>query len=601
MKSPLIIALFAACAAAAQVDFRVETVKAEASAESPARVDLVLDIAPKWHIYGKTASVGEPTKFEFSLPDGIKSVSLEWQKEKTFESFGEKYGGYDGKATVSALIYPKAGAKAGTEKIKVSAKWLACSDTCVPQEKSAEFEVEIAGGAKAADGGLQNASEIPRLAANAQISKNSPAATPPEDVGKNAGAGENGEPRGARAGFFAVLCAAFAGGLILNLMPCVFPVIGLKIMSFARGAGSSRKSAVLGAAAYAGGIVASFCALAGALIALRAAGENLGWGFQLQNPVFAAAMALLFFAMALSFAGAFEIGAGFAGGSSGTDGRHKYLSSALSGVLAVLVASPCTAPFMGSALGAALAGEASTAESMSVFAMLGLGMASPYVVLAAFPALAKRMPRAGAWTEILKNILSIPLFATVVWLVWLYGKQTGETVHLLSALLVLGVGLRIYGMFSLPHFSRRTRIFAKCAAAAAIAAAMYIGAVGAEFAEENRSGKSAEDAWSAAKVDALRRDGRRVYVDFTAAWCLTCQYNKRVLHSEKIKKLFAERKIAVLVGDWTNRDESITEELKKYGRAGVPLNLLFPPKGRPIELPAVLTESALIEAVDKTE
>ena len=256
---------------------------------------------------------------------------------------------------------------------------------------------------------------------------------------------------------------------------------------------------------------------------------------------------------------------------------------------------------MGSALGAALAGGASTAESMSVFAMLGLGMASPYVVLAAFPALAKRMPRAGAWTETLKNILSIPLFATVVWLVWLYGKQTGETVHLLSALLVLGVGLRIYGMFSLPHFSRRTRIFAKCAAAAAIAAAMYIGAVGAEFAEENRSGKSAEDAWSAAKVDALRRDGRRVYVDFTAAWCLTCQYNKRVLHSEKIKKLFAERKIAVLVGDWTNRDESITEELKKYGRAGVPLNLLFPPKGRPIELPAVLTESALIEAVDKTE
>ena len=298
MKSPLIIALFAACAASAQVDFRVETVKAEASAESPARVDLVLDIAPKWHIYGKTASVGEPTKFEFSLPDGIKSVSLEWQKEKTFESFGEKYGGYDGKATVSALIYPKAGAKAGTEKIKVSAKWLACSDTCVPQEKSAEFEVEIAGGAKAADGGLQNASESPRLAANAQISKNSPAATPPEDVGKNAGADESGEPSGTHSGFWAVLCAAFAGGLILNLMPCVFPVIGLKIMSFARGAGASRKSAVLGAAAYAGGIVASFCALAGALIALRAAGENLGWGFQLQNPVFAAAMALLFFARA---------------------------------------------------------------------------------------------------------------------------------------------------------------------------------------------------------------------------------------------------------------------------------------------------------------
>ena len=585
MKSPLIIALFAACAASAQVDFRVETVKAEASADSPARVDFVLDIAPKWHIYGKASSVGEPTKFEFSLPDGIKSVSLEWQKEKTFESFGEKYGGYDGKTTVSALIYPKSDAKSGVEKIKVSAKWLACADTCVPQEKSAEFEVEIAGGEKSA--------------ANAEISKSK--TSPALLTADKPSASESIEPRKAHSGFFAILCAAFAGGLILNLMPCVFPVIGLKIMSFARGAGASRKSAVLGAAAYAGGIVASFCALAGALIALRAAGENLGWGFQLQNPIFAATMALLFFAMALSFAGAFEIGAGFAGGSAETGGKRKYLSSAMSGVLAVLVASPCTAPFMGSALGAALAGGASTAESMSIFAVLGLGMASPYVVLAAFPALAKRMPKAGAWTETLKNILSIPLFATVVWLAWLYEKQTGESVRLLSALLVLGVGLRIYGMFSLPHFSRRTRIFSKCAAGAAIVAAIYICAIGTNGGGENRRIENAENAWSASKVEALRRDGKRVYVDFTAAWCLTCQYNKMILHSEKIKKLFDERKIAVLVGDWTNRDESITEELKKYGRAGVPLNLLFPQKGKPVELPAVLTESAIIEAVDKTE
>lgn len=269
MKSPLIIALFAACAAAAQVDFRVETVKAEASAESPARVDLVLDIAPKWHIYGKTASVGEPTKFEFSLPDGIKSVSLEWQKEKTFESFGEKYGGYDGKATVSALIYPKAGAKAGTEKIKVSAKWLACSDTCVPQEKSAEFEVEIAGGAKAADGGtFKSCQKAPVLRRTLQISKNLPRLRHrPEGCRQKTRARAKTESRAGRGrDFLRFFCAAFAGGLILNLMPCVFPVIGLKIMSFARGAGASGKSAVLGAAAYAGGIVASFCALAGVLM-----------------------------------------------------------------------------------------------------------------------------------------------------------------------------------------------------------------------------------------------------------------------------------------------------------------------------------------------
>lgn len=564
LKTPILLLFFAQCAAAAVVGFSVEPRTAEISAQKPAEIALKLSVKKGWHIYGKSAQTGSPTVFDFSLPKGFRLDSLEWQQEKTFEFMGAKFGGYDGEVLVKAII--SATENTDTPKnfsAKVSASWLACSDTCVPESASADF------------GLLQ----IPAEKADP---------IPPE-------ASATG---GASAGFFAVLAAAFFGGLILNLMPCVLPVLGIKIISFAKSANGSRAAAVLNALCYAGGIVATFLLLAAILLVLRSGGESLGWGFQLQNPIFSSIMALLFFAMALSFAGGFEIGAGLTG-FAGVGGRvaNKYAQSALSGVLAVLVASPCTAPFMGSALGVALSGGVSSFESLAVFAFLGLGMASPYVVLSAIPNAKKYLPKTGAWTERLKQILSIPLFATVAWLVWIYGRQTGSLGYILAALAVAAAGLRIYGVFAQPHRPRTTRRSAIVAAPLALAVAVCLCVSGANA--ENGKTPVAENAWSAEKVAKLRAEGRSVYVDFTAAWCLTCQYNKSVLHSPKIEKLFAENGVKILVGDWTNKNEAIAEELEKYGRAGVPLNLLFPPKGEAVVLPALLTEQAVIEAVDK--
>ena len=560
LKTPILLLFFAQCAAAAVVGFSVEPRTAEISAQKPAEIALKLSVKKGWHIYGKSAQTGSPTAFDFSLPKGFRLDSLEWQPEKTFEFMGAKFGGYDGEVLVKAKI--SVSENTDTPKnfsAKVSASWLACSDTCVPESASADF------------GLLQIPAEK-----SAEIS----------------------ETGGAIAGFFAVLAAAFSGGLILNLMPCVLPVLGIKIISFAKSANGSRAAAVLNALCYAGGIVATFLLLAVILLVLRSGGESLGWGFQLQNPIFSSIMALLFFAMALSFAGVFEIGAGLTG-FAGVGGRvaNKYAQAALSGVLAVLVASPCTAPFMGSALGVALSGGVSAFESLAVFAFLGLGMASPYVVLAAVPNAKKYLPKAGAWTERLKQILSIPLFATVAWLVWIYGIQTGSLGHILAALAVAAAGLRIYGVYAQPHRPRTTRRSAIVAAPLALAVAVCLCVSGANG--ENGKMPAAENAWSAEKVANLRAEGRSVYVDFTAAWCLTCQYNKSILYSPKIEKLFAENGVKILVGDWTNKNGTIAKELEKYGRAGVPLNLLFPPKGEAVVLPALLTEQAVIEAVDK--
>ncbi|MBQ6534345.1 MAG: thioredoxin family protein [Opitutales bacterium] len=501
------------------------------------------------HIYGKAPEFGAPTEFAFSMPDGFKLKNLKWPKEQKFSFMGSEFSGYGGDVEILAEL-SCAGKAAGEKTFAVEARWLACSDTCEPRSARAEFKVDFGAGK----------------------TENSPVAP-----------------------FAAILAAAFLGGLILNLMPCVFPVIGLKILSFAKSSGG--KDALIGAGFYTLGIVASFLSLAGILLGLRAAGESLGWGFQLQNPAFAAAMALLFFAVGLSFAGVFKIGAGFAGGAALGGAKSKWLESALSGILAVLVASPCTAPFMGGALGAAFAAEMPAGKSLLIFAFLGLGMASPYVAFAAAPRLGALLPKPGAWMEKLEKILSLPMFATAAWLGWLYWRQTGNISHIAGAAVLLGIGLAVYGKFSMPHFSALARRLSLFAAVASAALALAI--VSLPSGEGGAKKSNSENAWSAEKVAELRKKGFPVYVDFTADWCLTCRYNEQILRSEKIKKLFAEKSVKVLVGDWTTRDGRITAELEKFGRAGVPLNILYPPRGEPIVLPAILGESALIDAVDK--
>ena len=568
----LIILLFSCALASAkgEVGVSMSPESGEIRAGQNFTIDFKFSIPQGFHIYSANETeMGQPTTIELSLPAGYKLKGIKFPTPEKFEALGMEGLGYSRDFSAAAEICaPDKIAESSPAEISAEIKWLACSDLCIPGEKTLHVSIK-------------------------QI-KSEAAASEAAASGKSL--------------LWTILAAAFVGGAILNLMPCVFPVIGLKIISFAEGANNSKKSVLTGALFYSLGIVASFLVLAGILLTFRSLGENLGWGFQLQNPVFASLMALLFFAMALSFAGVFEIGAGFAGGSAQKDiskksALKKYLSAALSGVLAVLVASPCTAPFMGSAVGAALAADASNALCLGVFAMIGLGMAAPYVILSAIPALARSMPRPGAWMDILKQVLSIPLFATVIWLVWVYSKQTENLVAILSALLILAIGARVFGMYYMPHFSRLKRFLALSAFALAAAASVFVSYRGAlaQREPENVSAKESARAWTPELQEKLLKEGKNVYVDFTASWCLTCQYNKQVLHSAAVEKLFRDNNIEILVGDWTNKNPLITKELENFGRAGVPLNLLYghkEPKS-PQVLPSILTQSLIIDAVDK--
>ncbi len=392
------------------------------------------------------------------------------------------------------------------------------------------------------------------------------------------------------------LLFAFVGGLILNLMPCVLPVVSIKVLSFVehgtKDPHSTRKHGLL----FAVGVVVSFWALAGLLLALRAAGAELGWGFQLQSPVVIAMLALFFFALGLNLSGVFELGMMLPGGIADWRARNSYVDSLFSGVLAVAVASPCTAPFMGAALGYAV--SQSGASAFLVFTALGIGMAAPYVLLAWFPRWLRHVPRPGAWMVRLKQFLAFPIYGTVVWLAWVLGLQAGVNalVMLLAALVLIGVAAWLIGL----QFARP----ALPASLAAILAAVAIGiAIPHGVAVAPQAAKLADGVWesfSPERITATTKAGKPVFVDFTAAWCVTCQVNKRlVLHADDVKAAFASKGVALMVADWTRQDDTITRALAGFGRNGVPLYVLYRPNAEPLVLPAILTREAVLDALTK--
>ena len=371
---------------------------------------------------------------------------------------------------------------------------------------------------------------------------------------------------------------ALAGGALLNLMPCVFPVLSLKVLGFASHA-DDRRGLLLGGVAYTAGVVLSFVALAALLLALRAGGEQLGWGFQLQQPAVVAVLAALFTLIGLNLAGVFEFGSVLPSSLAAARARHPMLDSALTGMLAVAVASPCTAPFMGAALGAAV--TLPTAEALTVFAALGLGMALPYLLASAWPAVARLLPRPGAWMAHFKTVMAFPMFATVVWLVWVLGMQVG--VDGVAALLGLLVALA-FGAWALgsPALGPKARAGFGSAAVLLLVAvlAWAVPALRQDAAAQPATAGAAEDwqAWSPERVAQAQAAGQPVFVDFTAAWCVTCQFNKRTtLASAEVKQAFAGKKVLLLRADWTRRDAAISAELARLGRSGVPVYALYTP------------------------
>jgi thiol:disulfide interchange protein DsbD len=410
---------------------------------------------------------------------------------------------------------------------------------------------------------------------------------------------------------------AFVGGLILNLMPCVLPVLSLKIFDFVKRAGEARWKVFSHGLVFTGGVLASFWILAGLLLILRSTGAGLGWGFQLQSPVFLLILCVLFTFFALSLFGVFEIGATFTrlGGAQGHDG---WWGSFLAGVTATVVATPCTAPYMGSAMGFAFTQPAYFA--MLVFTFVGLGMASPYIILSGFPQLMKFLPRPGAWMETLKQFMGFPLLGTAIWLAWVLGQQAGvdALIALLFILLLAGMAAWIVGKWTPLYQDLRTRIIGALAAAVVfIPAFAYVvshlndyrdakprAVAGADGGAAMLEHGIAWEPFSEARLAELVAQGKPVFIDFTADWCLSCKVNEKVAFSSgEVRAKFKDLGIVALKADWTLRDDKIAKVLAGYGRNSIPLYVIYDGSSgaKPTLLPEVLSPGILLDALAKVQ
>jgi thiol:disulfide interchange protein DsbD len=400
---------------------------------------------------------------------------------------------------------------------------------------------------------------------------------------------------------------AFLGGLILNLMPCVFPVLAMKAASLAGHGGGAERAARRQGVAFGVGVLATFLGLAGLLIALRATGAQLGWGFQLQDPPVVAALALLMLAVALNLSGVFEVGTSLQGVGSDLAAKGGLGGSFFTGVLAVVVAAPCTAPFMGPAVGWALLQP--PAAALAVFLALGVGFALPFVAVAFVPGLLHRLPRPGAWMETFKKALAFPMFATVAWLVWVLTVQTGSDAvpRILGAAIVLALAAWIAGTAQKRAATGgRSVVLAGLAAVLALAAVAG-GAIWPRYALAETTTPGADAAhldyepYTPQRLAALQAEGRPVLVNYTAAWCVSCQVNDRVaLSTRAVSEALARDNAVYLKADWTKRDPAIAAELARFGRAGVPLYLVYGAKGgEPAILPSLLTQGLVVKALDR--
>ena len=483
--------------------------------------------------------------------------------------------------------------------------WLLSLDEAAGSVASAEVSTTVRGNWPA----LQTAPIAPALTqalkANAQAG-----AQPPI----SAAAAILAPSRLAMTLWLGALLGAFLGGLLLNLMPCVFPVLAIKVIGFAK-PGHTRADHHWAGWAYTAGVVLSFVLLGGLMLALRAGGSQLGWGFQLQSPAVVAALALLFTLLGLNLSGWFEFGQFVPSRLAAMQHRHPAVDAAWSGVLAVVIASPCTAPFMGASLGLAIGLPAW--QALPIFAAMGFGLALPYLAASLWPAVARALPKPGAWMNVMRRLLAFPMFATVVWLLWVLGQQTGidGAMGVLSLLLAMTFLVWAWG---LPGRARwvlvalgaalsvwlgslvvsTLRLPAPQAASASAINASAINASATNTNEAMASPATTWQAWSPAVLQTQLDGGRTVFVDFTAAWCVTCQYNKKTTLSDAgLLQTIQRRNVALMRADWTRQDPAITQALNALGRSGVPVYAVYAPGRAPVVLSELPSVSEIEEAL----
>jgi thiol:disulfide interchange protein DsbD len=386
-----------------------------------------------------------------------------------------------------------------------------------------------------------------------------------------------------------ILIFAMAGGLILNLMPCVFPVLSIKVLSFTQQFQTNSERQLHGLA-YTAGVVLSFVAIAAVMLTLRAGGEAIGWGFQLQSPSFVVFLVYLFTLLGLSLSGYVQLLSGLMSVGQSTSSNNHLRSSFMTGVLATTVASPCTAPFMGPALGFAIA--QTSAVALLVFAFLGLGMALPFVVLTLLPSLTEKLPKPGQWMETLKQFLAFPMYLTALWLLWVLGRQTGVDVIIAAC---VGLILMVMSIWVWQLAKSNNSNLLKVLAAGIFVGAILYPSVKLEHNEPTRW-----QDYSAQRLSELRQNGEAVFVNLSADWCITCLVNERVAMGDSFYQALQENNITYLKGDWTHKDPEITELLNQYNRNGVPLYLVFPKGSGPAEiLPQLLSKNSLIKALNR--
>lgn len=577
---------------------------------------VTITLPEHWHIYWKNpGDSGITTSLEWALPDGITAGEIEWPAPERIEMQGLVNYGYSHVVTLPVYLTPTRDDVVG--EVTVKASWLVCKDICIPE--SAELTAMLNGNADAAkiiaaaraqvpqpftgnasfaaapdavtltitrdnpwgaddarfspadDGIMANypygsfkqvgnelTLTMPRGSAEAPAqwqgvlhvtkagkeeawditAKNSGPVAETATVSESSPAEHIPTPT-APTGFTTALLLAFLGGLILNIMPCVLPILALKALALSKKAAASRTAAAKQGFSYTAGVVASFMLIAAAMLALKATGSAIGWGFQLQNPAFVAFLAVVMLLVSANLLGLFELPTLFGAKATGVN-EDKLSGSFLTGVLAVLVATPCTAPFMATAVGATL--SLPTAQALAVFAALGLGMASPFLIISLWPAARRLLPKPGAWMHRFKQILAIPMLATAAWLVWVL-------VQIMSPAPIVKTDL--------------------------------------------------SEAYSAERLTQLRAEGKPVFVDATAAWCISCKVNERVaLKPAQMQQFFRDKHITILIADWTNSDPEITKYLAQFNRNGVPLYVYYAPNAEPVVLPQVLTPSIVREAIE---
>jgi thiol:disulfide interchange protein len=440
----------------------------------------------------------------------------------------------------------------------------------------------------------------PAVAAPAELSPELEAALKTNAASQQAPVDASGVASSA-LGFLPAIVLALLGGMVLNLMPCVFPVLAIKVLGFTQQSQLSSRSGgatvggasglVRGGVAYTLGVVLSFIALGGLMLALRAGGEALGWGFQLQSPLVVALLAALFTLIGLNLLGVFEFANVLPSGIATLQAKNPQIDAFLSGVLAVAIASPCTAPFMGASLGFALGLPAW--QALTIFAALGVGMALPYLVASIVPQVARWLPRPGAWMDVFKKAMAFPMFATVVWLLWVLGQQTGIDGAGALLLLLVALAMLVWAL-SLRGQARLVTTFISVAACAG-----FTWAVGQNVLKPlpQSSVASVEigwQAWEPGKVDQVLAQGQPVFVDFTAAWCVTCQLNKKTtLSNDAVLADFKAKNVQLLRADWTRRDPAITQALAALGRQGVPVYVVYQPGSAPVIMSEILSVTDL--------